>query len=182
MDLLAREGTKLLGWASAAGFLWIANSGGLYPASAGTKNNFGFNVKYNSGGTTLHGNINTIFLNGARVYQIKGNAMTSLAVTQLQSNGTWSSGCPNGATSTAPCKAIFNGKANIQDITDPLNAISIDGNATLQVSMTDDGQPGKNDTIAITVWNKSGGMFFSSDWDGKTTLEKILGGGSLSVH
>src|SRR5262249_11892147 len=31
--------------------------------------------------------------------------------------------------------AVFTGKANIQDITDPANPVSVDGNATLQVTM-----------------------------------------------
>ncbi len=46
--------------------------------------------------------------------------------------------------------ATFKGKANIQDITNPVAPISVDGNATLQVQMTDKGEPGRDDTIAIT--------------------------------
>jgi len=69
--------------------------------------------------------------------------------------------------------ATFNGKASIQDITDPLNPMSIDGNATLQVTMTDKGEPGSSDTIGITVWNKSGGLWFSSNWNGTKTVEQV---------
>src|SRR5439155_1474041 len=130
-------------------------------------------VKYNKGGTNLQGNMNTIIRNGGRVYQIKGNSMTSLAVQPAP--------CPN-ATSTAPCTATFNGKASIQDITDPLSVLSIDGNATLQVTMTDKGEPGNTDTIGITVWNKNGGVWFSSNWNGTRTVEQPLGGGNLVVH
>ena len=83
---------------------------------------------------------------------------------------------------TYPWTATFNGKANIQDITNPLAPISIDGNATLQVTMTDNGEPGGSDTIAITVWNKSGGLWFSSKWDGTKTVEQLIGGGNLVVH
>ena len=43
-----------------------------------------------------------------------------------------------------------------------MNPSSIDGNATLQVTMTDNGEPGSSDTIGITVWNKQGGLWFSS--------------------
>jgi len=63
-----------------------------------------------------------------------------------------------------------------------LNPISIDGNATLQVTMHDCGSPGTSDTIGITVWNKSGGMWFSSNWTGTKTAEQLLGGGDLAVH
>ena len=85
--------------------------------------------------------------------------------------------------------ATFNGKASIQDITDPLNVLSIDGNATLQVTMTDRGEPGSNDTIGITVWNKAGGLWFSSNWvtasppkTAEQTLGSSPGGGNIAVH
>jgi hypothetical protein len=79
--------------------------------------------------------------------------------------------------------AFFNGKANIQDITNP-NAppISIDGNATLQVQMTDAGEPGINDMISITVFNKLGGVWFTSNWNGTTYVQQKLGGGNLQVR
>lgn len=144
------------------GYLLLSNSSGLYAGGVGSKNNFGFNVKYNKNGSSLQGNINAIVRNGGRVYQIKGNAMTSLSV--------------------AGNKATYNGKANIQDITDPLNPFSIDGNGTLQVKLTDNGEPGKTDTISITIWNKNGGLWFASNWDGTRTLEQVLGGGNLVVR
>ena len=63
--------------------------------------------------------------------------MSTLAVYQLQANKTWASGCPNGATATAPCKAQFNGSANTQDITNPLAPVSITSNNPLQFSKYD---------------------------------------------
>jgi hypothetical protein len=119
-----------------------------------------------TGGTNLQGRINTIVRNGGRVYQIKGNSMTSLAVQPSAAGGT----------------ATFNGKANIQDVTDPLNPLSIDGNASLQVTMTDNGEPGSADTIGITLWDKNGGLWFSSSWNGTKTVEQLLGGGNLVVR
>jgi len=145
-----------------------SSSSGILPAAPGTKNNFGFNVQNTK--TGLKGSINTIVRNGGRVYQIKGNAMTSLTV-----NTAISSAHPNPT-------AVFNGKANIQDITNPLAPISIDGNATLQVMMTDRGEPGKTDSSAITLYNKAGGVWFSSNWTGTTTAEQTLGGGNLVVR
>ncbi|MDP2662215.1 MAG: PKD domain-containing protein, partial [Dehalococcoidia bacterium] len=159
------------------GYLALTNSSGLKAGDAGKKNNFGFNVKYNKSGTNLQGNMNTIIRrtesDGLHVYQIKGNAMTSLTVNP--------SLCPK-ATSAAPCTAVFNGKANIQDITNPSAPVSVDGNATLQVTMTDKGEPGSSDSISITVWNKAGGLWFASKWDGVKTVEQLLGGGNLVVH
>jgi hypothetical protein len=50
--------------------------------------------------------------------------------------------------------------------------------------MTDRGEPGSADSIAITLLNKSGGMSFSSDWNGVKTIEQVLGkgAGNLQVH
>jgi hypothetical protein len=173
------------------GFTLNQNSGGIYPGDLNQKTNFGFNVKYNSSGTNLQGNINIIDRSGGRVYQVKGNSMTSLGVKYCQANSTGTitscsttgpvSPCTTTASATCPIQANFNGKASIQDITNPASVLSIDGNATLQVSMTDRGA-GNTDSIGITVWNKSGGMWFSNNWNGTQTLEQLLGGGNLSAH
>ena len=123
-------------------------------------------MKYNRSGTNLQGNINTIVRNAGRVYQIKGNSMTSLAVQPTTAGGA----------------ATFNGKASIQDITNPLAPLSVDGNATLQVKMTDLGEPGSADSIAITVWNKTGGLWFASNWIGTQTVQQVLAGGNIRVR
>ncbi|PYM06291.1 MAG: hypothetical protein DMD82_09150 [Candidatus Rokuibacteriota bacterium] len=166
-DAVITVSKPLSDFITGGGYLLLTSSAGLYAGGAGTRNNFGFNVKYNKSNTNLQGNINTIVRNSGRVYQIKGNSMTSLSVN---------------ATSTSTGTAVFNGKASIQDITDPLSPIGIDGNATLQVTMTDAGEPGTDDKIGITVWNKAGGMWFSSKWDGTKTVEQLLAGGNLQVR
>ncbi len=146
------------------GYVTLSSGAGLIQPKQGSKNNFGFNVKYTKSGTNLQGNLNTIIRSeNGKVYQVKGNVMTSLAV--------------NASTKTA----LFNGKANIQDITNPLAPLPVDGNASLQVSMTDGGEPGSSDKIAITVWNKAGGLWFASHWNGSKTTEQLLSGGNLKV-
>ena len=148
------------------GFLVNQSSAGQMAGATGQRTNFGFNVKYNNAKTNLQGNINTIVRNGSKVYQIKGNSMTSLSTN----------------TTSSPKAATFQGKASIQDITNPLNPVSVDGNATLKVTMSDYGEPGSSDKIGITVWNKSGGTWFSSKWSGTATLEQPLDGGNLVVR
>jgi len=139
-------------------------SAGMVPSAAGQKTNFGFNVKYNKSGANLQGQVNIIVRNGGHTYQIKSNSITSLAA--------------ESTTGTA----TFNGKASIQDITDPLNPVSVDGNASLQLTLTDRGEPGTSDSIAITLWNKAGGLWFASAWDGAKTIEQALNGGNLVVR
>jgi hypothetical protein len=145
-----------------AGNLELTDSAGIYAGDAGSKSNFGFNVKYNKAGTNLHGQVLVIVRSGGHTYQVKGNAISSLGV--------------QGDT------AQFSGKASIQDVTDPAHTVSVDGNATLQLWMTDNGEPGSADTIGIQVLNKSGGVWYSSNWSGTNTVEQTLAGGNLAVH
>jgi hypothetical protein len=146
------------------GYLIMQSPAGQYAGDPGSKNNFGFNVKYNKSGTNLKGNANIIVRTGGRVYQIKSNAINSLAADPVTG------------------KAEFNAKANLQDITDPNSPIPIDGNATLILKMTDKGEPGSSDTIGITLLSKQGGLYFSSNWDRTKTVEQMLAGGNLVVH
>jgi hypothetical protein len=50
------------------------------------------------------------------------------------------------------------------------------------MEMTDNGEPGENDTIAITLWRKNGTLLFSSNWTGVETLEQSVAGGNLQVR
>src|SRR5205814_1521402 len=77
------------------------------------------------------------------VYQCKRNAIDSLNITSPR---------------TGVTKATYTGKANVTDITDPLNPVSLGGNKLLQVQMTDNGEPGTADTIAITLSDPAGGL------------------------
>jgi len=81
---------------------------------------------------------------------------------------------------TCPITATFQGKANMNDVTLP-TAVSMGGNLTLQMQLTDRGEPGSFDTMAITVSDGSN-MLFSSKWDGTRTVEKTLDGGNLVAH
>jgi hypothetical protein len=185
------------GMITGGGYLMMKNSAGTIAGDPGTHNNFGFNVQYKSSAQNPHGNINSIVRRMEKdgiqhVYQIKGNSMNTLAVYQLVgatlsngtlTGGTWNAGC-TGATSTSPCRAQFNGNANIQDITNPLSPVSVTGNNSLQFNMTDYGTPGSGDTLGVTLWNSSGGIWFSTNWVGTppSTVEQLLGGGNLVVH
>ncbi len=175
-DTVITVAKPLANFITGGGYLLLSSSAGQVAGASGKKNNFGFNVKFNKQGTNLQGNINTIVRSdvlppmscpqtaGLHVYQVKGNAMTSLSV------------------NTTYGKATFNGKANITDITNSLAPCTVDGNAKLQVTMDDNGEPGAADLIGITVWNKYGGLWFASKWDGTKTVEQLLGGGNLVVH
>jgi hypothetical protein len=153
------------------GHIILENSVGLKAGDAGTRNNFGFNVKYNKSNKNLQGNVNVIFRrtesDGLHTYQVKGNVMSSLSVNP---------------TSELTGSAFYNGKASLSDITNPLSPVSLGGNAIVNMEIIDNGEPGTNDAIAITVWNSSNALWFSSKWNGTTTVTQNLAGGNLSVR
>ena len=150
---------------------------GTVGADSYSKNNFGFNVKYNKKGTNLQGNINTIvrktqsdyntdlnvYENVVHKIQIKGTALTSLAI----------SNAINGE---------FTGKAVAQDVTDPTNVVSLGGNLVMKVLMTDNGEPGSKDLLSMTVFDKDGGVLFSSRWENNQPVKQLLAAGNLQVN
>jgi hypothetical protein len=185
-DTLAGDGAMIItvyqpitsNFITGGGYLVLgSNSAGSKAGDSGSKNNFGFNVKYNKAGTNLQGTINTIIRrtesNGIHLYQVKGNSLTNLIVTAN----------PLKPSVSSPAKATFIGKANLADVTNPSSPVSLGGNAKLQVTMTDSGEPGSSDKIGITVWDGSSALWFSSNTiaNGLAT-EQTLGGGNLVVH
>jgi len=155
------------------GYLVMQNSAGTYQASPGTHTNFGFDIKYNKALTNLQGHVNIIFRAGSRTYQIKSTSLTSLGMPT-----------PNPTlpvSSTNPATAVFVSKATLTDVTLPNNPISISGGLSLQISLTDRGDPGSQDSLAISLMNGPQ-LYYSSDWTGVNTVEQTLDGGNLAAH
>jgi hypothetical protein len=148
------------------GYLINQSSAGTYAGGVGERTNFGFNVKFNKQLTNLQGHANIIVRHDGQVYQIKTNAMNSLAVTQV---------------TPGVYDATFTSKANLTDITDPLAPVSLGGNLDLIVTLRDAGEPGTADQIGITLWRNST-LLFSSNWTGTQTVKQLLDGGNLQVH
>ena len=145
------------------GYLINEYSDGVFAGDANLKTNFGFNVKFNKKLANLQGHVNIIIRQDDRVYQVKTNAMRSL-VADPETN-----------------EAIFISKANLIDITDPNNPISVAGNLTLLISLTDRGDSPSSDSIGITLWKRNE-LWFSSNWTGTETIEQMLAGGNLVIH
>jgi len=150
------------------GFLVNASSAGAKAGDLGARTNFGFNVRNNKSGSNFQGNVNFIVNSGGRTYQIKSTAINSLVIKK--------------GTGSTPSTASFSGKAVIIDITNPALPSTVDGNALLQIAMTDAGEPGSSDTLGVTLWTKQGALWFSSSWSGTKTIEQLLGAGNLQVR
>jgi hypothetical protein len=147
------------------GFFVNTAPSGTYAGAVGMKTNFGFNAKYNADTFDLQGEVNVIVRARGHVYQIDSTSLSSLSIP--------------GAGPESYGALIA--RANVLDITDPANAIPLDTDDSLQITFHDNGTPGTNDTIGISVY-RAGGLRFASDWNGTDTTEKLLGGGNLSIQ
>jgi hypothetical protein len=137
----------------------------------------------------LQGNINIVFrkwqlYNGVwqwRVYQMKSNSINSMAVVEVGSNG-------QPATATNPAvfrKAIINTKANLKDVTDPLNNIDLGGNHNLTLDAWDHitANGGVNDKISVTLMGATTNeLLFSSSWISNATAAQTITGGNINVR
>jgi hypothetical protein len=156
------------------GYRILENSGGTYAADVGSKLNLGFNVAYKNG-KPQQGHLNAVYIRNGERYQIKSTAIDSLGIALKSSGG---GACAGPPSPTCWGVADFRSKANLTNLTTGSSAGS---GLTLQVTFTDKGEPGRNDTIGITLWNGSK-LVFSSEWNGAKTLERPLDGGNTVVH
>ena len=136
-------------------------SAGTYAVDVGKKTNFGFSVRNNKSGKSMQGHVNIILRKGGKLYQIKTTSVTTFTPVTNGTGGT----------------ANFETKANLTDLTTGAST----GNLTLKMVVIDKGEPGKDDTIEITLWN-GGTLWYSSKWDGAKTVAALLTGGNLQVR
>jgi hypothetical protein len=146
------------------GFFFNTSSAGTYAATTGLRTNFGFNVKFNSAGRQLQGQVNLIFhiddVSGERTYQVKSNAIDNLTAD-----------VPGGT-------AVFQSKGNLLDVTNPDAPVSVAGNLLIQMHVLD-GDPNR---IAFTLRNSAGQLIYASAWDGVTAPFMNLLGGNIAVR
>ena len=146
------------GSTNGGGFIVNTNTSGLYPGDPNEKTNYGFSVRT---GTPLSGNFNVVIRSGPKVYQFTSSTPTSLTFPATMSPDT-------GIRSAFEANGVF------QDITDTKNPIVLDGSAKVQVATHDRGEPGRNDSIQITVRDYNGAVLFSSN-----SGEQTIGGGNI---
>ena len=152
------------GFISGGGWVSLTDSAGRYAGATDSKMNFGFNVKYTKSQKNLQGHVNLIYRRDGRLYQIKSSAIDSLTVKV-----------------GPPATATFVSKANLVDVTDPLNPVTIAGGIVLTMTAIDSGEPGTSDLMGVTL-TQNGATLFSSNWDGVATKETRLGAGNVVVR
>jgi hypothetical protein len=147
-------------------------SAGEYAGTAGAKLNFGFTMKYNKSGRNLQGQININFrryetidgVTGWYTYKIKSNAINSLAT----------------RTEGGYRKAVISTKSNFER-TSPTGVVtSLGGNHDLTLEAWE-AITGNGHMIAVTLRRSTGGLLFSSNWNGTTTAMQTINGGNIRV-
>ena len=152
------------------GYIINESSAGVYAGDDGLRTNYGFNIKTNRRGTNVQGHVNIIVRQDGKIYQIKTNATNSLVAIP-----------PGPGDDPNILKAEFSSKANLKDITDPNNPISLGGNLQLLATVTDAGEPGTLDLVGFTLWDGST-LLYSSNWDGTITMEQLIDGGNIQIR
>jgi hypothetical protein len=145
--------------ATGSGYLVLSRPAGCLSPDVGSKTDFAFSATNTSSG--IKGSMSLVIRSGKHVYQVNALQLTTLSI--------------NGGHGT------LNSLGQVIDVTVAKSPVLLDSTAMCQLQFTDNGSPGGNDTLAMTVWNGKGGLWFASCWDGTKTLEQKLGGGNLQV-
>ncbi len=161
-----------------------SNSGGKYAGTLGKKMNFGFVMKWNKSGKNLQGKVNVIYRrvdNGIpKVYQIKGTAIASLVVENVNDAGS-----PATGSAIKFRRATIVTKANLTDVTNPLVPISLGGNYDLVMTAWESTtvNTGALDKVGVQLSGSgSVGLLFSSNWVSGKTVAQTISGGKVQVR
>ncbi len=139
---------------------------------------FAFNVHYTRNQKNLQGQATIEFTRNGRTYELESTVIDSLGIVFRTASG---AACSGPSSSTCFGTADFRSKARLFDITNPSSPILLLSNLTLQLTVTDRGEPGSNDSIGVTAWNGNT-LVFSSEWSGTKTVEELVDGGNTVVH
>jgi hypothetical protein len=146
------------------------SSSGYIKGKQGLNTDFQADIAYTKSGTNPKGKANVLIRS---YYKTDGTLDTDLhtyiiATTAISALNV---GTPN-ATAT------FSAKANLYEQKPDLSLVQIEGGSTFEMIIY---QNGCNQKVAITLYRKAGGIWYSSNWNGTTTIQQVLNGGEASV-
>jgi len=161
------------GYVVAGGSLLNSASSGIIKGAKDIETSFSMDVQFNKKMTNPQGKSYVTFFsynkpdgtldNVLHQYEVASNAIAVFAVGQPSKGD-----------------ATFSSKSNLVEVLEDGTRIGIESGITLQLSMTDYGA-GTLDTFAITLYSKSGGVWFSSNWDVTKTKAQVLHEGNVYV-
>ncbi len=148
------------------GYIKGGNTTGAYPLDDDHRIEVTLDARVNNG-NKLAGFVKIGYKSGDKRYKFQGS--------QLDSFGAGSAGGV-GAADLRYTVTLF-------DISTPQNPVAVYTGLTMKVTATDQGGPGRKDSLAITVWDGEK-LLFSSDWNGSATQEINLtaSGGNLTIR
>jgi hypothetical protein len=154
---------------AAGGYLVLSQSAGIAAGDAGTKASLALSARFRKGATQPQGQLTITFTrtetDGEHTYQVSAGALVSLL------------------SDPATGRATIVANAIIEDVRKQRGSTLIDANAWVRITVEDNGEPGaNNDTVAITVLNQAGALWFSSNWNGLTTVAQAIAGGNVHVR
>ena len=169
IDLNLDAATDTTADASAGAHVVLVNSAGAGAGDPGSHANLTVTAKFKRGEATPQGQLMVIVRrtesDGLHTYQIKASTLTSF-VRDLSTG-----------------RATIVAEATIMDVTNPEAPVVIDVRARVRAIIDDNGEPGgNNDTIAVTVLDQNGALWFSTNWDGVKTLDQPIAGGNVKVR
>ncbi len=136
-------------YTSGGGYLFVERPAGLYIPYEGSKNHFGFSLKFNKKQNNIQGTALTI---------IRVNVDGQERVLRARAN-TWSH------LNISGTNASFAGFAAVEDVTDFMNPVSFEGRLTMQMEVTDYRATGEStDRAGISLTRIDGTLWYASDW------------------
>jgi hypothetical protein len=164
---------------------WIANSDG-------SRNNFGFTVKYLKNGN-IQGNSLYIYRKTVGPNEVANPAGGYLAAGQYdwiaKSNAMSLLTQTCGSATPKVCWASFTGKSNITAVDRTTGALySLGGNRSFQVDVTDNSEPGSSpgagpDTYGIKVWDGNGLYYQLAPPSAQGAITQLkINGGNIQVR
>jgi hypothetical protein len=175
------------------GSIILTHPAGEYAGDVGSKTNFGFNMKWNSSGKNLAGQITVLFrrwetttrmfegsltdFTGWHIYKIKSNAINSMAIVNVNIDG------------EAFKKAVLSTKANLTREAPDGFIESLGGNLDLSMDVLENQEVtnGSKDRISIilrrpSTKNSGGAVLFASNWNGTRAVDQQIKGGKINVR
>jgi len=162
------------GYVVAGGSLLNSASSGILKGAKDVETSFSMDVQFNKKYTNPQGKSYVTFFsynkpdgtldNVLHQYEVASNAIAVFAVGQTPTKN----------------DASFSSKSNLVEVLEDGTRVGVESGITLQLSMTDNGA-GALDKFAITLYSKSGGVWFSSNWSVTKTVEQLLHEGNVYV-
>ena len=153
------------GYIAGGGAVGNATSTGLIKGHSILNTDYQFDIQYTKSGSNPKGKANIIVRS---FYKIDGTLDSKLHTYLINTNAiaVLNVASTNGPTGTG----TFSAKANLVEQLEDLSIVAIEGGSTFQMVAY---QSNCTMQIAITLYRKAGGVWFSSNWDSATANTKL---------